>query len=494
MKNFDVHRPNGANSYGQFQPPKKKSRRKLKLFVLVLILAGLGFAANSILSKSNQIFANKKNIFVRVGQLIIGDDKKLIGEEEGTINILLLGMGGPGHEGPYLTDTMIVASINTETKDVIFTSIPRDFLVQLPNRGFSKINAAYAYSHKENDPNAGGFAAIGAAEKVTGLEIPYYAAIDFEGFVKAVDHVGGLDITIDRTFTDSTYPDYRNGYLPPVTFTKGNEHMDGERALIFARSRKGNNGEGSDFARSERQKKIMIAFKEKVLNLGISDLGTMNNLLSDFTENFRTNLEPFELKRLASIGKDIQSENVYSFSLEPQGGLICNGYVEEYSGRPAKPAPTPTPAPAPTNEDKETAPETSTNDTEAEEAEPAVTRIYVVQPCEGKTLEDIHHFVENAPLIAKLHKENAVIEVQNSTGKSYVLESWRSLANSGINIKITTFKGKAPYENSILYNNSAGQKPRTLDYLKTNYNFTVSDIPYSGTTSDFVIVLGNDSL
>ena len=506
MKSFDVTRPYDPNQYGTFRQPPAKKRRKWKFLLVLIILAGLGFGANKIISQSNQIFTNKKNIFVRVGNLLIGDDKKLLGEDEGTVNILLLGMGGPGHEGPYLTDTMMVASLNTQTNDVVLTSIPRDFLVQLPNGGFGKINAAFAYARKDDDINAGGFAAISAAEKVTGLKIPYYAAVDFKGFVNAVDHVGGLDITVDRTFTDAQYPDYRYGYLPPVTFTKGLEHMDGERALVFARSRKGNNNEGSDFARSERQKKIMIAFKEEVMKLNITDLNTINNLLSDVTENFRTNMEPFELKRLAELGKTINPNNVYSFSLEPQGNLICNGFVEEFTGRPA-PVPTPAPAPAPTptpNADRTnptatpapagTKPTATPPPAPAAATEPQVTRIYVVQPCEGKTLTDIHDYVRNAPLIAKLIKDGATIEVQNSTGKAYALETWRNLANAGINIKITTFKGTTPYEKTILYDNAGSLKRLTADYLKSNYNFTLSDVPLAGNNSDFVIILGKDAL
>ncbi len=429
------------------------------------------------MSKTNQIFTNKQNIFVRVGRLLVSDDKPLKGEEAGQVNILLLGMGGPGHEGPNLTDTMMVASINTNTKEVVFVSIPRDFLVQVPKRGFTKINAAYAYAEMDEE-RTGGAAAITAAEKVTGLTIPYYAAVDFKGFVKAVDHVGGLDITIDRTFTDSSYPNYNYGYLPPVTFTKGQEHMNGERALIFARSRKGTNGEGSDFARSERQKKIMVAFKDQVMKLNLSDLGTINNLLGDFTENFRTNMEPFELKRLSDIGKGIVGDNVYSLSLDPNNVTICDGLINLNTGGPAAPLPEPT-------LDEEG------NEIPAAPIEPN-SRIYVVQPCEGKTLADINNHLMNSIGAAKLQTEDAVIEIQNTTGKSYVVERWRELADLGLNLKFTN--SKTPIERTILYDNSGGAMPKTLDYLKSNYTIETSDLPYTSSTADFVIILGTDAL
>jgi polyisoprenyl-teichoic acid--peptidoglycan teichoic acid transferase len=490
MRNFDaINAPHFNTPTNNIAPRRPRKRRRWILLVVVLaLITAIGFSANTLLSKTNKIFTNKENIFTRVGRLIAGDDKPLKGEETGTVNILLLGMGGPGHDGPLLTDTMIVASIDINTSEVMLTSIPRDFLVTLKGRGFNKINAAYAYAEQDEE-GSGGEAAIEVAEKVTGLDIPYYAAVDFKGFVKAVDRVGGLDITVDRTFTDSSYPNYNKGYLPPQTFTKGDTHMDGERALIFARSRKGNNGEGSDFARSERQKKVMLAMKDELSQLNLSDLGTLNGLLSDFTENFRTNFEPFELKRLADLGKKINHDNVLSISLEPQGDLICDGLIDLGTGRPAQRTPPPPPPPAPIKG------ETPTEQTPVQETAQPVGA-YVVTTCEGKTLEDIHVFLETADVVARLTQENATIEVQNSTGKAYVLEPWRALARQGVNIKITAFKGKTAYERTILYDNSKGAKPRALQYLKNNYTFTVSDVPfYDGQAgSDIVIILGKDAL
>ncbi len=487
MRNFDgINNHLAERTSLELQPRRKKRRFWKWLLFFVIILGGVGvFYGSTILNKTNQIFTNKTNIFKRVGQLIVSDDKPLKGEEEtGKVSVLLLGIGGQGHEGPNLTDTMIVATIDIKTKEVLFTSIPRDFLVQIPGRGYNKINAVYAYAELDN-AGRGGDAAIAAAEKVTGLKIPYFAVVDFKGFVKAVDRVGGLDITIDRTFTDSSYPNYNYGYLPPQTFTKGNEHMNGERALIFARSRKGNNGEGSDFARSERQKKIMVAMRDKLLQLNITDLGTINNLLSDFTENFRTNFEPYELKRLANIAKDINGDNTYSVSLEPDNVLICDGMVDMATGRPAPP-----PVPKTEiiiNEDGEE------EEVIVEEA-PAITRIYVVQPCSGVTLSQITNHLMMVMSVASLQKEAATIEVINTTGKSTATQRWRDLSSSAAGVTIKFSNSKTPVDRSILYDNSSGKMPKTLDYLNMNFGLGKSDLPYTQSTADFVIILGNDSL
>ncbi|MDP4001340.1 MAG: LCP family protein [bacterium] len=456
MPSIDAINPRSNNPASDVRLRKQRPKRRYGCFLLImaLILVGLFiWGGYSLLAKSNQIFTSNKNVFERVGKLLVGGDKKLIGEDEGLVNALLLGFGGPGHEGPYLTDTIIVASFNLETKETILISIPRDFIVQLPGLGFRKINSAYAFFRDPDEPNSAGLATIEAAEKVTGLDIPYYAAIDFDGFVKAINQVGGIDVTIENTFTDSSYPDGKYGYLTPVTFTKGEEHMEGDRALIFARSRKGTNYEGSDFARSERQKKIIQGFKDKILKLNITDLRTINNLLSVFTENFRTNLEPFELQRLTELAKDVNNDDVYSLSVEPDGILICNGLIGDYENR-----------------------------------------AYVIQPCEGKSLTDIHAFISNAEVVAKLSKEAAEIEIQNSTGQSYVVSPFRALNNLGASVNFKSFHQSTAFSRTILYNNSSGLKPDTFEYLKNNFDVTVADVPYVNSTADFVIIIGRDAL
>jgi len=501
MAHFDLYRPN----YPQEPRPvtsRKRGKFKWLVFILIIIaaLGGVGYYA---LNKTNKIFTNKTNIFQRFGNFFISQDKPLIGEDLGEVNILLMGIGGEGHEGAHLTDTMIVANIDTKTNEVGLISIPRDFALNLPTYGYNRINAAYAYAFRDDEDTAGQFA-MDIAESVTGLDISYFAVIDFDGFVKAVDNVGGLDVEIERTFTDSTFPNDKNGYLAPVTFTKGTEHMNGQRALIFARSRHADNSfEASDFARSERQKKVLISFKEKVLSLNITDLSTINNLLSNFTENFRTNMEPHEIKRLGDLAKNIQSDNIYSFSLEPDGVLICSALVDPQTGKPLPPPPPPAPAPttplpstspSPSPSNKPTATSPTPSPPPAPAAVPEVVRMYVIQPCHNKSFADIHDFLTNYLTVARLKKEGATIEVQNSTGRSYAASKFLNLDDRGLITKVGIFKGKLPFEQTVVYDNSVGTMPKTLDLLKTEFGLMVSDITYPTSTADFVIIVGRDQL
>ncbi|HEX5430041.1 MAG TPA: LCP family protein [Patescibacteria group bacterium] len=509
MANLD-----GINSNPEYlgvqRPRKPKSKlKKFAIFIVVLaILGGLGFAAAHYLGEINKIFTGKTSIFTRVGGLFISNDKPLIGEDTGTVNVLLLGVGGEGHDGAYLTDTMIVASINIKTNEVVLTSIPRDWVYQIPGHGLNKINAVYAFAQQDNpnDPNAAGEAVIAAAENITGFNIPYYAEIDFKGFVQAVDHVGGIDVTVDRTFSDSTFPnDFpydTKGYLSTVTFNKGPQHMDGRTALIFARSRHGTNGEGSDFARSERQKKVILAMKDKLLGLNITNIATLNSLLSDFTSNFKTNLEPYELLRLADIAKNISGANVYSLSLEPQANLICDTTIDQLTGRPYI-------APAQTQEstsddstdttkssDTKTDQSSDTSNSQETSPPPAPTQIpmYIVEPCSGRTLADVHQFLTDYWDVARLKSEGATIEVQNSTGKSAAATAWKNLDLDGVTINFATYTGHTPFDRTIIYDNSKGSKPRTLQYLESHFTLSPADVTYPSSKADFVIVLGNDAL
>jgi len=500
MPTLDAIQPPSQHMYQNYhETPRPRKRRIWPWVVLLLILLGGGaWFGTLVLSKANQIFTNKENIFTRLTKLILSPNKPLIGEQEGQINMLLMGVGGEGHDGAYLTDTMILAQINTKNNEAVLTSIPRDFAVNLPGLGFNKINAAYAF---HADPVEAAEAALASAEQVTGFDIPYYAVIDFQGFVAAVNDVGGLDVTVDQTFTDSTFPnDYpydTKGYLAPVTFTKGDQHLDGVRALMFARSRHSPDAEeGSDFARSERQKKILVAMKEKILALNLTDLKTINNLLSDFTENFTTNLEPFELKRLSELTKNIASDKIYSFAMEPQSNIICSALVDPKTGERVPPPPEPDPEETLDTIPGETTTTAGTDDTDetGTEAEPEIIRMYVIRPCEGKELSDVHKFLKNSAVLAKLKKEGAVVEIQNSTGKVAAETPWKKLLNVNIDARFAIFRGKVAYDQTILYDNSQGSSPNTLDYLNSNYVFTTSDVSYPDSAADFVIVIGKDTL
>src|SRR5919202_2321408 len=172
------------------------------------------------------------------------------------INVLLLGLGGTGHSGAFLTDTLQVMSFDPRSGTVTLISVPRDLYVQIPpfkGRGgyWGKINEAYMVG--AGAPNrdatdapyavhaAGGRLVSQVVAQVLGLPIDYWVSLDFVGFRQFVDALGGVDVDVERSFTDKHYPANDNADIDArsitIHFDGGCQHMDGARALIYARSR-----------------------------------------------------------------------------------------------------------------------------------------------------------------------------------------------------------------------------------------------------------------
>lgn len=439
------------------KPPKKR-RRILKWFFLTFltIILILGIAVFSrAASLSSKIFVGTKvSFFQRLKEVFTGGEDTLVGEDAGQVNILLLGIGGEGHDGPYLTDTMILAQIRPRTGEVVLTSIPRDYWVNMPDGGQAKINQAFSNGYlKNHDYNEGGQYAEQVVEKLTGLKVPYFAVIDFSGFEKAVDQVGGLDIKVDNTFTDYQYPDSGTGYLPPQTFIAGWHHMDGTTALIFARSRHGNNNEGSDFARSLRQQKVIQAFKEKVLNLNlITDAGKINSLLDTFADHFHTNLAPGEIYRLYNISKQ-KSNKILSLALTPDTGLICAEITAD-------------------------------------------TGAYILTPCPDKSESDVENYFKNAFAIGKLEDEKAVVWLADSTGNQQAYDTaFRKLTDAGIIVYALSYT-KDNLPNTLVY--QVNPKPATDEFIQNILFATEATLPPPGVNPnkanvDVIVVLGKNA-
>lgn len=157
-----------------------------------------------------------------------------------TINILLLGIDRRSKaEFGYRTDTMILLSVNKNTNRVLLTSLPRDLWY-----GSGRLNALYVAEGWEGLQTA--FA------EITGIRPQRYILTDFEDFSWIVDALGGVTVDIETSFTDMQYPVDATLEYQTVTFAKGPETLTGERALIFARSRKGDFDNG-DWGRMKRQ-------------------------------------------------------------------------------------------------------------------------------------------------------------------------------------------------------------------------------------------------
>ena len=278
---------------------------------------------------------------------------KPIPKEQKVFNILAMGYGGPGHDGAYLTDTMMFTSIDTEHKRVTIVSIPRDIWVEIPTEGESepfmrKINSVYQTGlFKKNypavlDKYAGDQGASELVKEIVGeimgKQIDAYVAIDFDGFKKVVDTLGGVDVNVERSFTDVEYPiDGHETDLcgieltdiesfeekesiateSPVlaypcryetlTFTAGMQRMDGETALKFVRSRHSPQ-DGGDFNRARRQQVFLEAVQDKVLSIGF--IPKISPLMRDLEDSIRTDISPELMQKLLKEAPSVKSYTI----------------------------------------------------------------------------------------------------------------------------------------------------------------------------------------
>ena len=191
---------------------------------------------------------------------------------DSTLDILILGRNG-SH-----TDTIMIASINKAKEKVTLTSIPRDLYIN-----GRRINAYYSLYGESQLRRM--------VEAVSGLKIDHFVELDFEGFIRIVDLIGGLDIYVDKAIEDASYPNWQGGY-DPYSIGVGHHHMDGDAALRFARSRKST----SDFDRSARQQKIVSAVGNKIKNMaGEKEMGELTQLIKTGMQYVQSDLNPVQL-------------------------------------------------------------------------------------------------------------------------------------------------------------------------------------------------------
>lgn len=254
-------------------------------------------------------------------------------EGDGRVNVLLAGIGGEGHDGPYLTDTIMIASLDPFNDRVDLLSIPRDLWVDIPGNGQDKINAAYVYgreksrSDSEFEKNKDSVELLDKIiEEVIGIDIHYHTVFNFKAFAQAVDALGGVTVNVPETLFDPSIA-WENDYNPVIA-SKGVQEFDGARALLYAKSRK----TSSDFDRSERQRLLLLAIKDKSLSLGtFSNPIRAINLMNSLGDNVYSDFDTRSIKCLYDEGKDIQSSSVKSLDLvTPPNDLVASG---PYRGR-----------------------------------------------------------------------------------------------------------------------------------------------------------------
>lgn len=339
---------------------KNKMRGIIKIallifFLVALVLFGLWWSSTSSSSVFNFVFGKESALKI----------------ENGRVHILLLGIAGSGHDGPNLTDTIMVASYQPTSAQVDLISLPRDLWL---DEHKAKINTIYQLGLNQKDGLGFAQEEIG---KILGINIPYGIRVDFNGFIKAVDLLEGIDVDVQNSFDDYFYPvpgketelcDYeekeieinetkakelnlssgkvkalvdREGKIATASatniiytddqvfklfscrfehlnFQKGLTQMDGTTALKFVRSRHGTNKEGTDFARSKRQQQVLQAFRNKILSTDtLLNPQKIIELVKTFDKSMEINIPTTLYPEFIKIVK--QQKDIKSFVIDSTG-------------------------------------------------------------------------------------------------------------------------------------------------------------------------------
>jgi LCP family protein required for cell wall assembly len=281
------------------------------------------------------------------------------------IYVLLLGIDRRGGQGwGYRTDTIIIVKVDPVNNTASMMSIPRDLQLPISGNGEDRINTANVYGYKYKYPGGGPALLKRTIEANFGIPIDYYVMVDFDGFTQVINTLDGIDVNVPKALHDTMYPDPKPGdphAYKTIHFDAGWQHMDGKRALEYARSRMST----SDFDRANRQQQILLAVRERTLNLGVLNLlPRLPSLVATMGSMFTTDMSLEEMKDLALLAPQIDLGNiktaviqkpmVYGYRREdgaavqlPKWDLI-NPVVDDLFKAPVVAAPMPTPTqPAP---------------------------------------------------------------------------------------------------------------------------------------------------
>lgn len=434
--------------------PKKKKRWWLRILLLVLLVGLLtaGYFGYRTYRSLNKVIQKNSGVAAEGLKTENVAPEKLKGEGDGRVNILLLGVGDPGHAGEQLSDTLIVASYDPKTKDVAMLSIPRDLYVKIPGNGFSKINGAHAFGEQAKK-GGGPELAKQAVSQVLGIPIHYYIRTDFTALKQTVDTVGGVDINVTETLIDPDYPCERNGgKVCGFSMLAGQQHFNGSAALKYVRCRKGNCGD--DYGRAKRQQDVLVALRQKATKLDIlTNPAKITEILDIVGNNVRTDLQLWELERLTQVARETDPAKITNKVLDNSTtNLVKNSQVGDAS---------------------------------------------VVIPAAGiGNYSAIQAFVRSIFVDGYIKQEAATVQVENGTAVATKGKLVTELLKSyNYNVIATVPADATTYKKTQIIDTTEGKKPYTVQYLEKRFGVKATVVvPVEGTPApaDIRIIVGTD--
>ncbi len=450
------------------RPPRRRGPNRLSLILLVVFL-GLLLGAS--------VTAFKTLTFVsKVSTADLGDNLRSIvtngapaassgaaaqAQMAGRINVLLLGYGGVGHDGAYLTDSIMVLTLDQQTKKAAMISVPRDIWVKVPysstTGAFNKLNAAYAIGvDDESFPNkgseykgaaGGGSLASTVVGGILGMKIDYWAAVDFHAFRSVVDALGGVDVNVEKTFTDPLYPRNDDPTIDAswmtIRFNAGPQHMNGERAIEYARSRHSLE-DGTDFGRSRRQQLLLLAIKSKAISPegATKVFGLMDALSSDF----KTNMNIGQIRALSDLAKTVDPSTIERVSIDNTNYLV---------------------------------------DGESSDGQDVLV-------AQAKSWMPLRSYIAGLLLDPAIKTENATVQLWNASGLSGAAGTATSMLHDiGLQTLPPQNVDSAVIQQNEIHDFSQGKDASTVNYLASLFGAKViNDTPTPADRADIKVVLG----
>lgn len=387
------------------------------------------------------------------------------------VNILIVGRWGSENDAPDLSDTIILASLNYDKNTVSMFSIPRDLYVKYPTGGIWKINETYLRWYKQSKSKQDGVDAIKeVVSNITGEKVNYYINIDFAGFRKLIDTIGGIEIDVPEAIVDTSYPGPKHTYIV-FRVNKGLQKMNGETALRYSRSRHST----SDFDRSLRQQLVIKAIREKVLSLGVLTNPLKIKGIYDVLEShIVSDMNVSSIISFAMYAKEIPKDNIFSsnlnntcvaYSLCEKGWFLYTPPREDYGW----------------------------------------AAILIQEWATSTTLnkyEQINKYANIALNYPLLTNEQMEINVFNGTKITWLAEKYvRELIRYGFTLPKTNYAGNTgwdKYEKSkILYYSSGSEVPETVKALEelipnSAEKLTIEHKYSTNAKTKIEIIIGND--
>lgn len=422
---------------------RRKKRWWLFSIIGVILIVVLWYVINLILAYNNATTANTTG----------GSDvlQKAVKAENGPINILLMGIEGPNYPGGMLSDSIMIASVDAKTKTLSLLSVPRDLYVTIPGRGKDKVNAAHSIGEsaaKAGEKGKGPALLKETLSQTFGIPIHYFVRLDFDGFKKTIDALGGVSVNVTKAIHDPLFPDGKGGYMTYSVKT-GVQQMDGEAALKYARSRQ----TSSDFDRARRQQEIVSGIKDKLLSPQVlANPKKMNDLISILGTHVLTDFSFGDVDQAYALAKNFDQPTVRSQVLDNSDSLGLLTSSQSSGGS------------------------------------------YIIIPRLGMdNYRAVQAFVRGYLATPVVKKESATIEIQSGGAKAdSVKRMAQYLEWAGFTVTESEAPGAASTK-TVLSDYAHGAKSDTNDFLKKTYELTaVEATKPEGATTDYLLVLGSD--